>query len=341
MNETYAYLASPYSHENPEIMEERYRLAVLAAADLMMSGWVIFSPIVHSHSIGQQLGKQAGGNLNPVTHNFWMNQDLPLLAAADVLLVLCLPGWRESKGVKEEIEYAKRAGKKIQYVDFDITRLCWHSDAAEADMHSREYEAALSTWFGPKIPTPKIGAHLGPQKAMPEAVLERSLLTGVWPPLDVGKQNAPVSAGTKDTNPKDAIGSTKVPLSLVPPIAIAHAALAHLDGASKYGRWNWRIAGVRASIYVDAALRHLEDWFHGEEIAPDGVHHLGHALACINIILDAAEHGKLNDDRPPGDVSMSQSFERLAGMVTEISNRYARRDTPRHYSIADNAKKVA
>lgn len=104
---------------------------------------------------------------------------------------------------------------------------------------------------------------------------------------------------TKPTNPKDAIGCDKIPLGLVPATAIAHQAMAHLDGALKYGAHNWRTAGVRASIYIDACKRHLDAWANGEETAKDsGVHHLGHAAACLNIILDAMECGKLVDDRP-------------------------------------------
>lgn len=102
----------------------------------------------------------------------------------------------------------------------------------------------------------------------------------------------------KPTNPKDAIGCDKVPLGLVPATAVAHQAMAHLDGALKYGAHNWRSAGVRASIYIDACKRHLDAWYNGEESADSGVHHLAHAAACLNIILDAQECGKLNDDRP-------------------------------------------
>ena len=53
---------------------------------------------------------------------------------------------------------------------------------------------------------------------------------------------------TKDTNPKDAIGSGKVPMHLWPSTATAVGSIALLNGALKYGRSNWRVAGVRASI---------------------------------------------------------------------------------------------
>lgn len=104
----------------------------------------------------------------------------------------------------------------------------------------------------------------------------------------------------KDTNPKDAIGCKKPPLSVLPAHAMYLGALCLLDGACKYRRHNWRIAGVRASVYYDAAMRHLTRYWEGEDVDPEsGLPHLGHAMACIIILLDAEQVGKLNDDRPP------------------------------------------
>lgn len=100
-------------------------------------------------------------------------------------------------------------------------------------------------------------------------------------------------------NPKDLLGSKKISISKLPPVSIFHAAMAMMNGAEKYGPYNWRAKNVQAEIYVDAALRHIFEWFEGEEIAEDsGVHHLGHAIACCAILLDAQENGNLIDDRP-------------------------------------------
>lgn len=62
----------------------------------------------------------------------------------------------------------------------------------------------------------------------------------------------------KPTNPKDLIGSGKLPLHLWPTTATAMGCIGLLEGMLKYGRSNWREAGVRASIYVDACKRHLD-----------------------------------------------------------------------------------
>lgn len=103
-------------------------------------------------------------------------------------------------------------------------------------------------------------------------------------------------------NPKDAIAARKPQLHLVPPASIIREAQAMENGAAKYGPFNWRHEDrkVNASVYVGACLRHLLSWFDGEEVADDsGVHHLGHAKACLGILLDAMETGHMIDDRPP------------------------------------------
>jgi hypothetical protein len=111
-------------------------------------------------------------------------------------------------------------------------------------------------------------------------------------------RKSPTSKATT-ANPKDLIGATKVSLSKVPAVAIAHEAHAMMDGARKYDPYNWRAKAVQASIYIDAALRHIHDWNEGEECAPDSTaHHLGHARACLGIILDCQENKCLIDDRP-------------------------------------------
>lgn len=143
-----------------------------------------------------------------------------------------------------------------------------------------------------------------------------------------------MSDDTKPTNPKDAIGSDKLPIHLWPTTATLHGSLALLDGGCKYGRSNFRQIGVRSSIYFDAMIRHAYAWFEGEECAQDsGVHHLGHVLACAAIILDAQAAGKLNDDRmTPG--GYAELVESLTPLVAKIKAKHAGK-TPKHYTIAD------
>jgi len=140
---------------------------------------------------------------------------------------------------------------------------------------------------------------------------------------------------SKHTNPKDAIGSDKIPLHLWPESASILGSLGLLDGMLKYGRSNFRALGVRSSIYYDACLRHLIKWFEGEELDKDsGLPHLGHALACIAIIVDAQACGKLNDDRmyKGGTIEL---MEKMTPHVARLKELYKDRN-PHHYTKADD-----
>jgi hypothetical protein len=120
-----------------------------------------------------------------------------------------------------------------------------------------------------------------------------------------------------NTNPKTLTGNSKVPiLSVVPPASIIAQATAmrygaffapRVDGTRGYGPYNWRDQPIEAHIYTDAAMRHLMQWFDGEEGETirdeegreiDHVSHLAFALATIGILLDAKHSGTLIDDRP-------------------------------------------
>ena len=139
----------------------------------------------------------------------------------------------------------------------------------------------------------------------------------------------------KTTNPKDLLGSGKVPMHLWPTTATAYGAIALLNGALKYGRSNFRVAGVRASIYYDAARRHLDAWFEGEECDPDdGVPHLAASLACLAIIVDADAAGKLNDDRvvQGGYRKVMDKMTAEVGRLRELHKG----KSPRHYQKGDS-----
>jgi hypothetical protein len=139
----------------------------------------------------------------------------------------------------------------------------------------------------------------------------------------------------KLTNPKDEIGTTKLPLHAVPDTATIFMALAFAEGQSKYGAFNWRVAGARVSIYIAAARRHIAKWMAGEECdSKTGVHHLASAMACLAIILDARLVGKLTDDRPPSIGSLPGLIDDFEDVVKHLYNINSGH-TPRHYTIED------
>jgi hypothetical protein len=112
------------------------------------------------------------------------------------------------------------------------------------------------------------------------------------------------SSGYPDGNPKTAMGAKKPDISVIPPAGILHLATAMMNGANKYGPFNWRDHPISARPYVAAAQRHLLSYLDGEDFSQDTteagqpVHHLAHVMACCAILLDATELQTLNDNRP-------------------------------------------
>lgn len=135
----------------------------------------------------------------------------------------------------------------------------------------------------------------------------------------------------KPSNPKDIIGSDKLPMGLVPDTVIAYASLGFLEGMLKYGLVNWRAMGVRISIYMDACKRHLAKFQNGEWEDPQTkVPHLASALACIGIILDAHVSGKLEDDRPLCSPT-AELIDSLSENVKHLKKLHGDKD-PFHYT---------
>lgn len=110
----YVYLASPYSHANPFVREMRYLRTTQALANALKQGIYMYSPIVHCHELAKiaDLPRDAG---------FWEKYNFTMLAAAEILWVLMLPGWMESKGIASEIVEAKRIGLPVVQIEPEET----------------------------------------------------------------------------------------------------------------------------------------------------------------------------------------------------------------------------
>lgn len=125
-------------------------------------------------------------------------------------------------------------------------------------------------------------------------------------------------------NPKDQIGSKKVPLHCVPAEVLLELGLAMEEGARKYGAWNFRAVGVRASVYYDAVMRHMFSWWESEDIDPDsGVNHLVKAMACLVVLRDSMNMGNWKDDRPmrlPKGANVSELNAIAAKLVEKYPN---------------------
>jgi hypothetical protein len=102
-------------------------------------------------------------------------------------------------------------------------------------------------------------------------------------------------------NPKSIPGRKKFAFSVMPFNVLVEVSLAMLEGALKYGRFNWRTGPpIRVSDYLDALMRHVTAYAEGQDIDPDsGRHHLVKAAATLFVLIDSILCGRVVDDRAP------------------------------------------
>ena len=89
------YLASPYFSPDPALLKLRVQNIKRIARQMMIRGDIVFSPIAYSAAL----------KLKTFEHADWMRFDLSVLSQCSRMVIVPLQGWRESKGVAEEIAY--------------------------------------------------------------------------------------------------------------------------------------------------------------------------------------------------------------------------------------------
>lgn len=106
------YLASPYSHPDPLIEEKRFNAVCVCAANFFRAGEMVFSPIAHTRPIA------VAGNLN---HGFdsYAEYDKLMIGKCERFMILKLPGWERSIGVRAERKYAETLGRTIEYIEVE------------------------------------------------------------------------------------------------------------------------------------------------------------------------------------------------------------------------------
>ena len=105
------YLASPYTHADKAVEASRYRAVLLAWRWLIDNNrdFHFFVPIVQSHQLC------ASGDV-PVEWHFWADFDGTMLSKCEQLWALCIPGWRDSVGVRAERRMAEELGLPVRFL---------------------------------------------------------------------------------------------------------------------------------------------------------------------------------------------------------------------------------
>ncbi len=100
------YLASPYSDPDPLVSKARYEAACDRAALMLSEGLLVYSPVVFGHALAER-------GL-PGDWGYWAEHNRAMLERSSSLVVLALPGWQESEGVRAEVAIARSLGLPVR-----------------------------------------------------------------------------------------------------------------------------------------------------------------------------------------------------------------------------------
>jgi hypothetical protein len=102
------YLACPYSHDDPAVVEYRVNMATKAVVHIANHGFVVYSPLTMTHPMHV---------MRPQSHEFWLQFDRPFMEICTELMILRLDGWQLSKGIERELQHFRLRNKRVTYLD--------------------------------------------------------------------------------------------------------------------------------------------------------------------------------------------------------------------------------
>lgn len=136
-------------------------------------------------------------------------------------------------------------------------------------------------------------------------------------------------------DPKGEAGASKPGLSNISPVAQFYEGAVMEKGAARYGAYNWADHPMKASTYYNAILRHLNQWWLGEDIDPDsGLPHLAHLRASAGILIDQQAADRMLDDRPKHLAKLAPVFEE----IEQVKLSHAGEGIPYAITLDDIAK---
>jgi hypothetical protein len=92
-------------------MHMRVKQAGEATLVMLSRGLDVLSPIVHGHFLESVVQKSLPAER-------WYDLSMSLVMRCSEVWVLTLPGWEESKGIRIEVDVAKKLGKPVIFKSF-------------------------------------------------------------------------------------------------------------------------------------------------------------------------------------------------------------------------------
>ncbi len=109
------YLAAPYTHPDPKVIQMRVEECFKAMTFLADQGFHCYAPTVHWH--------QQSLDCKDLGYKYYSAHGLEMLKRCDAIAILCLPLWDQSSGIKKEYAQACDANQRVYYLDWPTLKL--------------------------------------------------------------------------------------------------------------------------------------------------------------------------------------------------------------------------
>lgn len=106
------YLACPYTSPDLRLRIERFQASARAAAYLIHRGMFVYSPITMTHPIDQVMATEG----DTMGSDYWCDFDEAFMRVCSEMLILVMPGWEESRGIKREEAFFRAHSKPVRYM---------------------------------------------------------------------------------------------------------------------------------------------------------------------------------------------------------------------------------
>lgn len=106
------YIASPYSHPDPTVMDIRADVVGHFAVHCFRAGNKVYCPIASWHHLAMEYRLDG-------SYETWRGLNMAFLRHASELWILHLEGWDKSRGVSEELQIATALNIPVRHFEDD------------------------------------------------------------------------------------------------------------------------------------------------------------------------------------------------------------------------------
>jgi hypothetical protein len=92
------------------VRDARYTATMKAVANLLLLKTWVYSPIVHCHPLSLNYSL-------PPEFEYWQEYAFVMISRARKLLVLQLDGWKESVGIRAEMQHAHKCFIPVEFIE--------------------------------------------------------------------------------------------------------------------------------------------------------------------------------------------------------------------------------